>query len=375
MTNYIWKATDKSGKSVVREVSANTIEESKAILISEGCTDLELFQDEIMAAATDGMDKNVTVMGEEINVTAAQRLEQVNKPPLTIWSAIRQGIGQSKGLTIFMAGLCAFLAYRGYVISALIAGCALLAWLGFMVGVALPSVNYSKLAKAADWARWKEVLHLVENLERSNKINFIKVPRPELGRFRATALAGLGKLDEAVAGYAQFENHRGCPSWLHKAFLIGIYNVANRHDKALECMRKSLEENPTPVLQLELANQLARYHNDAAGARVALSEGEKATVPETLKPNIKRTHGIIAYLEKDYASSKTELEASIRMMEATPHVPGRDGNIRVARGYLCCVLANLGVFDEARKQFAQAKEYLIATKENELIAECEKALR
>jgi len=137
----------------------------------------------------------VTVMGEEINVTAAQRLEQVNKPPLTIWSAIRQSVGQSKGLTFFMVGLCAFLAYRGYVISALIAGCALLAWLGFMIGVALPSVNYSKLAKAADWARWKEVLDLVESLEKSNKINFINVPAPELGRFRATALAGLGNDD------------------------------------------------------------------------------------------------------------------------------------------------------------------------------------
>jgi tetratricopeptide (TPR) repeat protein len=374
MTNYVWRTKDKSGKSVVREVTANTIEESKALLASEGCTDLELFQDEIMAAATEGMDENVTVMGKEINVTAEQRLEQVNKPPLTICSAIRQGVGESKGLTLFMVGLCAFLAYRGYVISALIAGCAILAWVGFMIGVAFPSVNYAKLAKAADWARWKEVLDLVERLERSNKINFIKVPAPELGRFRATALAGLGKVDEAVAGYAQFENQRGCPSWLHKAFLIGIYNVANRHDKALECTRKSLEENPTPVLQLEMANQLARYHNDAAGARAALSEGEKATVPETLKPNIKRTHGIIAYLERDYASAKTELETSIKMMEATPHVPGRDGNIRVARGYLCCVLANLGSFDEARKQYEQAKEYLVATKENDLLAECEKAL-
>lgn len=287
MTNFIWKGTDKFGKSVVREVMANSIEDSKQRLVSEGCTNLELFQDEIMAAATSGMDDGVTVMGEEVKVTAAQRVEQVNKPPLTIWSGIRQGVGQSKGLTVFMVGLCAFLAYRGYVVSAIIASCALLAWLGFMIGAAL----------------------------------------------------------------------------------------ANRHDKALECAKKSLEENPTPVMQLELANQLARYHNDATGAGVALREGEKATVPEILKPFVRRIHGVIAYLEKDYASAKTELESSIKMMEATPHVAGRDGNIRVARAYLCCVLVKLGDFVEARKQFEQAKEYLIATKENELLAACEQALR
>jgi uncharacterized protein HemY len=128
-------------------------------------------------------------------------------------------------------------------------------------------------------------------------------------------------------------------------------------------------------MQLDLANQLARFHNDATGARAALHEGEKATVPEMLKPNVRRTHGIIAYVEKNYASAKTELESSIQMMEVTPHLPGRDGNTRVARAYLCCVLAKLGYFVEARKQFDQAKEYLIATKENELLAECEKALR
>jgi len=374
MTNYIWKAKDKSGKSVVREIRANTIEDSKAILVSEGCTELELFQDEIMAAATDGWNEGVTVMGEEVKVTAEQRLEQINKPPLTIWSAIWQGVGQSKGITIFMVGLCAFLAYRGQLISSLIAGGALVAWLGFIIGAAFPTINYSKLAKAADWARWQEVLDLVESLERNNKLNFIKVPAPELGRFRATALAGLGKLDEAVARYAQFENQRGCPSWLHKALLVGIYNAANRHDKALEYTRKSLEENPTPVMQLDLANQLARYHHDAAAARAALAEGEKATVPEILKPNVLRTHGIIAYLEKDYATAKTKLESGIKQMEATSHVPGRDGNTRVARGYLCCVLARLGDSAGARKQFDMAKEYLIATKENDLLKECENAL-
>jgi tetratricopeptide (TPR) repeat protein len=307
-------------------------------------------------------------------VTAEQRLDQVNKPPPTIWSAIWQGLGQSKGLTIFMAGLCAFLAYHGYMISALIAGGALLAWLGFIIGVAMPAVNFSKLARAADWARWEEVLVLVASLERSNKNNFIKIPAPELGRFRATALAGLGKLDEAVAGFAQFENQRGCPGWLHRAYLTGIYNVANRHDKALECTRKSLAENPTPVVQLDLANQLARYHQDPSGARAALLEGEKATIPEILKPFVRRIHGIIAYWEQDYASARTELESAIKMMEATPHVAGRDGNIRVARGYLCCVLAKLGDFVAARKQFDLAQEYLTVTRENDLIAECERAL-
>jgi type II secretory pathway component PulF len=62
VTTYIWKARDKSGIPAVREVRANTIEDSKAILISQGYTSLELFQDEVMAAATEGMNENVTLL-------------------------------------------------------------------------------------------------------------------------------------------------------------------------------------------------------------------------------------------------------------------------------------------------------------------------
>ncbi len=53
MTNYIWKAKDRSGKPVIREILANTAAEAKSILVSDGYTDLELFQDDTMAAAID----------------------------------------------------------------------------------------------------------------------------------------------------------------------------------------------------------------------------------------------------------------------------------------------------------------------------------
>jgi hypothetical protein len=44
MPSYLWTAKDRTGKSVVRELKAATIEESKAILIAEGYSDLELTQ-------------------------------------------------------------------------------------------------------------------------------------------------------------------------------------------------------------------------------------------------------------------------------------------------------------------------------------------
>ena len=57
MTTYIWTAKDKSGKPVVREVTHNTIEESKGVLLADGCTELKLIQDEVMDAAMAGFSE------------------------------------------------------------------------------------------------------------------------------------------------------------------------------------------------------------------------------------------------------------------------------------------------------------------------------
>jgi len=46
----------------------------------------------------------------------------------------------------------------------------------------------------------------------------------------------------------------------------------------------------------------------------------------------------------------------------------------VARAYLCCVLTKQGDLAGAKKCLALAKEYLVATKEAELLAECRKLL-
>ena len=128
-------------------------------------------------------------------------------------------------------------------------------------------------------------------------------------------------------------------------------------------------------MYVDLANQWARYHRNAARAREALNEAEKATLPEVSKPFHIRCRGIVAYLEGDYTIARRELETSIELMEQTRNEPGRDGNMRVAKAYLCCVIAKQGDLVAARKLFGQAIEYLVATNEAELIEECNRALR
>jgi tetratricopeptide (TPR) repeat protein len=248
----------------------------------------------------------------------------------------------------------------------------LVAWLAFLLVVGLPSIYYRRLHKAADWYRWTEVLSLVDTLDQIGKFHFIKLPPAELARFRAKALAGSGRLSEALAEYACFENQPGCPTWLYLAMVAGIYDTAKQHDKAVEFTLKSIRENPRPTIYIDLANRYARYQKNPSKAREALAEAEKSPLVDLALPFQHRCRGIVAFLEGDDSTARLELETSLRILQKAPNLPFRDGTISVTKAYLCRVLSRQGDQVAARKYLAEAKAYLVATGEDELLEACQR---
>jgi tetratricopeptide (TPR) repeat protein len=330
---------------------------------------LELKEDDVMSAARAGFSKRPTIFGEEIKVTAEDRLKQRDKPMASFWDALRQCVRPSN---IVWLAIILFAVYcsPNRLVSILLMLIAGLAWLAFVFLVSLPSVYYRKLIKASDWNRWNEVLSLAAILESMGRFSFVKVPATELTRNRAKALAGMGRLDKALAEYKQCEGRPDCPSWMYILFVGSLYVTAKQYDKAIECNLMSIAEKPTPTAWLDIANRYARYKGDPIKAREAMAEADKSPMSDVSKPFRIRCQGIIEYLELDYAAARRDLETAIEMVERAKGRPYRDGHLSVARAYLSCVLAQQGDLPAAKKCFAQAKDYLVATDENELLAEC-----
>ena len=166
----------------------------------------------------------------------------------------------------------------------------------------------------------------------------------------------------------------GAPAWLFKSHLSTVYHNAGDNDTALKLTREAIALKPDASLFVDLANRLARYHDDAPGARAALERVDPDLVPEPGKPFVIRLRGIISWLERDFENARRELEQAVRDMEKTRHIPGRTGNIAVAKGYLCCVQAKLGHREAALKCYQQARGYLVATKETKLLKDCQAGL-
>jgi tetratricopeptide (TPR) repeat protein len=370
MTNYVWSATDKSGEKVIKEIEAATAEDAKFVLLAQGYSGLELKEDEVGSTALAGFSKRQNAFGQEIKVTAEQRLKHRDDPTVTIWDALRKGIGQSFIGFLALLVLAGYSIYQGHWGYVVLYVAALLAWLAFILCVSLPSVYYRKLIKASDWSQWNDVLSLVGILQIIGRFSYVKVPPSELARNRTKALAGLGRLDEALAEYSQCEGRPDCPTWLYKLFMASLYTTAKQYDKAIEFNLASIAAKPTSTAWVDLANRYARYQRNPLKARAAVAEAEKSPLADVAKPFHLRCLGIIAYLEGDYAAAKRDLETAIELVEKAKGRPYRDGHLSVARAYLCCVLAKQGDLADAKKNFLLAKAYLVATKEDELLIEC-----
>jgi tetratricopeptide (TPR) repeat protein len=370
MTNYVWSATDKSGQKVIREIEAATANDAKYVLLAQGYSDLELKLDDVDSTVQAGFPTRENAFGAKIKVAAAERLRHRDNPTVTYWDALRKGVGQSSIAFLALAVLAVYSGYRGHWGSALFYIAVVLTWLTYILFWGLQSVYFRKLIEADDWNRWHEVLSLVETLKVIGHFRKVKVPASALIRHRAKALAGLGRLNEALEEYKHCEGLPDCPGWLYKLFVAGLYGIAKQYDQAIECNLASIALKPTPTAWLDLANRYARYKRDPKKAREAMAEAEKSPLTDVAKPFHLRCQGIIAYLEHDYAAARCGLEAAIELAEKAKGRPYRDGRLSVSRAYLCCVLAKQGDLAGAKKCFALAKDYLVATKEDDLLTEC-----
>ena len=257
MPVFAWTAKNRFGQPVVREFSADSPEQARAQLAAEGCTDMALQENEIMTTVTGAFHKP-RAFGKELNISAEARLKRRNKAPATFWRAYVEIIYLVPFSCCVVFIFSTYQIYAGNYLTAMIAVAALFFYLTAVVCIKLPSIHHRKLCRALDWHRWTEALKLVGRLWLINRIHFIKVPETTLTRYRAKALAGTGKLAQALEEYAVCENQPGCPSWLYKAMVADIYGDAEKHDKALEMVRLSLAEKQSPAIYIGLATRLLR---------------------------------------------------------------------------------------------------------------------
>jgi hypothetical protein len=142
--------------------------------------------------------------------------------------------------------------------------------------------------------------------------------------------------------------------------------------------RQALAEAPEkPVTALDLGMFLVQRFNSPAEAKQLLARAEKGQLSELERVYVPYLRGVIAFRERDYATMDKNIRAALAEFEkrAAKKFYIFEGSLLTCKGYLAVASAALGRKDQARRYFAQSKEYLRLIELNGLLTEYENLSR
>jgi tetratricopeptide (TPR) repeat protein len=370
---FIWKGKDPQGSVRSEEVMAENAQAAREELTRRGWAELELVFDEIATASGAGVEAPDWITEE--GVSAQQLTEQYEgKAPGFLAQWFKGLLDSKKSLLIFGA----FLAWGIYtdrkwawIIGAIGLGFIVLLMPALHAFFSVTLRQYSRLNKAKVWGRWNEVLDCVERLRKAHRLTRIGVGDLELARCRAQALAALGRLDEGVKEFRQFENSPKVERWLYLSHLSSIYDEAKAFDKSLECRQQAAAEKPdSSAVWIDLAYGHVRGFNQPTKAREALAKAEAHEITGLGKAYVPFVRGIICWRERNFAEARKHLEEALTGLQPLAHHDLVVGLILLTKSYLCAVDGASGNLTEARRLFRETKEFLKAHREEELFQAC-----
>ncbi len=233
------------------------------------------------------------------------------------------------------------------------------------------SILFRKLNSAKNWRRWNEVLQCLDKLEKARRATKIGIGEVEVSHYRALAFAGLGRLDEAVAGFTAAANKSDIPQWLFHVRLVALYSVAKQYGKGLEMYRLAVDEaTDKSVVWIDMGSYLVERFSCPEEARLLLALAEKSQLSDQARLFLPKLRSLIAYREKDFATMERQSREALSGFEKQPpkiqyaFEPG----ILICKGYLAVSCAAQGKKDEARRYFAESGDYLAAICLDEFIS-------
>ncbi len=230
--------------------------------------------------------------------------------------------------------------------------------------------RYTRMIDALAWGRWEQVLTRLPRVRGS-------IPPEEAAFCEAQALAGLGRLDEALRILKPFADDQQLPAWLYWGRMGDVYFAAGKPDMIVRMQEKAFElASDNPTVLLDLATSVIRWQRDAERARQLLEQARTHVLSDVLEIFAKMLEGMIDLESGDPARAQMHFEDTLAALfplrNATPLIGAA---IDRTYAYLCLACAAQDELRAARRHFHRAEPRLRALGSFDLLQRCEAALR
>jgi multidrug efflux pump subunit AcrA (membrane-fusion protein) len=192
----------------------------------------------------------------------------------------------------------------------------------------------------------------------------------------AAALAGLGRLPEALALVARHDSGDDLARAIHQDRLASILAVAQDVEGLMRAAERATVLAPeSPMYWIDLAIRRLLRRGDAAGARQALDQAQLHPLSELAWAWMQVVAAMIDAEAGTPATALEKLQRAERDLElAAPPDTAIDGLRALLAAHRCLAHAALKNKAEADREWGLARPYLEATRESELLARCRAAM-
>jgi hypothetical protein len=218
--------------------------------------------------------------------------------------------------------------------------------------------RYRRLLVAVGWGDWPEVLRLVPWVK-------LTLPPIELPLRKAQALAGLGRMPEALLEFDRLDDNPDVSRGVFWTFRALVYISGHDRENALVAMERALELMPdNPDVLIDLAALVTVVRRDLPRAKQLLAEAGRHALADTTYPFYRAGHGLIAMAEKRPTEAVKCLEEAVRLVEPFLHGnPSVRYHIARLGGHLALAYAASGDHEAARREADRARPVLRANRD------------
>jgi tetratricopeptide (TPR) repeat protein len=366
MPRYLLSGTDDHGRQRTEAVSAPSADEATRRFKARGFTDVTLHSDEVI-----GHLFKPEVL-KHLTPRDYVALGRVSRGQFLFRMIVRLYRGQ---WWLFLAVFALVIGRRAMDVHWETLDTLAVSFLFFPPVLVLfselfsPGRKFERSMTFNAWGRWAEMLAALPSVRPV-------VPAPQYAFYEAKALAGLGRLDEALETVHPFADDPHTPAWLYWGLLADVFHAAKLGDRSIECGEKAVESAPdNPTVLIDLAMSRLRYKRDFNAARPLLERARTHEISDVVRPFLLMAEGVLALEEGRKEKAREFLDESARLAEPLRHSTAlMGGAIDRIHTYLTLACAATGDHAAAEMHYRIAEPRLRAFHNDDLIQRCEAAL-
>ena len=359
MPAFLFSATDNTGKNIIDRVEAENLSQAKYKLEIKGYTEISFYHSELNQDVLETFDESAKkYQGELLKNQVAIQYDT------RLWRHFTMLLKISG---IFWIALIVWVIYSGSTLSFLTIGL----FAGLFVYFFLPTALYHKLVLAVFMARKREARIWIMAARSFNLISIVKIPGSDLDYRAACVDAQQGNLNSALQRIANYRNHPKVTSRMYYTYLYTIHGYAKRYDEVLRYQAASIKEgNEYPEELLDHALTLAWRGSDTEKAREFVQRALEKEMSVMASLFVPLAQGVIEVMEGNLERAEFYLTDAKRRYEPFRKNDYLNPSRSALNAFLSIALRARGEFDEANRLLDEARPYLIAHQETELLARC-----